>query len=95
MHLFQVILYSAAQNSQQCIEQYTDKVWQLALSLWNSEQKELIQEIIKEKVNVTINFGKQISTTTLKYTNPQFLYVRLTELVGPECEYNTLLPTIK
>lgn len=84
-------MYSAAQNGHRCIEQYTDKVWQLALSLWNSEQRELIQEIVKEKVNVTIHFGKQISATTLKYTNPTFLYVRLTELVGPECKSKTQL----
>lgn len=81
-----MVLYSAAQNGQRLVEQYSDKLWQAIFSVWNSEQRELIQQIVEQKIRVTIEFTKQVSKTTLKYTNPTFLYVRLTELVGPECK---------
>lgn len=83
----QVILYSALQNGQQVLEQYSEKGWELILSMWNSEQRATIREIINQKINLTVEFGRQLSKTAVKYTNPTFLYVRLTELVGPECKY--------
>jgi len=87
----QVILHSAVQNGQRWAEQYVDKSYELALAVWNSEQRFLIQDVINHKISVTIEFGKNVSQTTLKYTNPTFLYVRLTQLVGPEFDQRVIM----
>jgi len=86
----QVFLYTAAQNGHRWAEQYLEKGWELASSTWNSEQVNLIHEIINQKLNLTIEFGKHVSRTTLKYTNPTFLYVKLTDLVGPDFDQRVI-----
>uniref|UniRef100_A0A1B6EVQ0 Enoyl reductase (ER) domain-containing protein n=1 Tax=Cuerna arida TaxID=1464854 RepID=A0A1B6EVQ0_9HEMI len=87
----QVVVYSAGQNGLRWAEQLVDKGYDWALSTWNSEQRQLLNNIISQKIDFTIQVGKHISDFTIKYTDPTFLYVRLTQLVGPDWDHRVVM----